>query len=560
MPIAPGTKLGQYEVQAYVGQGAMGVVYRAYHPQLARTGAVKVLQSLSPDDDSTARFRREAQAIAQMRHPNILNVFDFGEYEGTPYMIVEFVDGGSLLDRLKRGPITQAEALEFLRGIATGLDHAHSLGIVHRDIKPANVLIGKNQTPILADFGLAKLMQSSSVKSVTGVTTGTPAYMAPEQVTGSQVGPAADNYSLATMAYELLTGVIPFEGEGVLELLYAHVHRVPPKPSSRKPELSPRVDEVIMRGLAKDPETRWQSAEEFVAALSAALNNEPEPASKQTVVMHPPGAAAVTAPPSLVTVPEPRPATVAVAAAAVPQQRSHRTRNIIIAAAAILLLLIGGLVFAKSLKPPAPSFSLSSSTIAAGSKLVVSAHNLPANQVGEIQLFSAVVRYPFKADSQGNMSSEITIPPNIPLGDHIMKVCWTGTCLVEQTLHITELAVDTTPTPSSRPTGSPSPTHSPTATPAVHATNPAKIGQPITVTGTNFETGKTLSVAIVQSSVTHQLNTAPINVRSDGAFTFTGTVPSALSPGPAEVFACSVTSGRTPGTKDCAVMQITLEK
>ena len=560
MPIAPGTKLGQYEVQAYIGQGAMGVVYRAYHPQLARTGAVKVLQALSPDGDSTARFRREAQAIAQMRHPNILNVFDFGEFEGTPYMIVEFVDGGSLFDRIKAGPMSQADALAFLRGIATGLDHAHSLGIVHRDIKPANVLIGKNQTPILADFGLAKLMQSSSVKSVTGVTTGTPAYMAPEQVTGSQVGPAADNYSLATMAYELLTGVIPFEGEGVLELLYAHVHREPPKPSSRKPELGPRVDAVIMRGLAKDPETRWQSAEDFVAALSAAVNNEPEPAVRETLVMSPPGAAAATAPLVPVAVAETEPAAVAVAAARVPQAKSHRTRNIIIAAAAIVVLLVGGLVFAKSLKPPAPTFSLSSSTIAAGSKLVVSAHNLPANQVGEIQLFSAVVRYPFKADSQGNVSSEITIPPNITLGDHIMKVCWTGTCLVEQTLHITDAAVDTTPTPSSHPTGSPSPTHSPTAAPVVHATNPAKIGQPITVTGTDFATSKTVSVAIVQNSVSHQLNTAPISVRADGAFTFTGTVPSTLGPGPAEVFACSVTPGASPGTKDCAVTQITLEK
>ena len=206
----------------------MGVVYRAYHAQLERTGAVKVLQALSPDEETTARFRREAQAIAHMRHPNVLNVFDFGQFEGVPYMIVEYVEGGSLAGRIKRADLTTAQALHYLRGIGSALDYAHSLGIVHRDVKPANVLLGSGDTPILADFGLAKLLQSSSIKSITGVTTGTPAYMAPEQVTGSEVGPAADRYSLAVMAFEMLAGSLPFDEAGVLEVLYAHVHREPP--------------------------------------------------------------------------------------------------------------------------------------------------------------------------------------------------------------------------------------------------------------------------------------------------------------------------------------------
>src|SRR5437660_11469861 len=181
----------------------MGLVYRAYHVQLARTGAVKVMQGISPDQDSIARFRREAQAIAQMRHPNILDVFDFGEYQGTPYMIVEYVPGGSLSSRMKAGPIDTPTVLENLDGIASGLDYAHSLGIVHRDVKPANVLLARDGTPIIADFGLVKLLQSASV-SMSGVTTGTPAYMSPEQVTGSPVRPAADRYSLATTAYVML--------------------------------------------------------------------------------------------------------------------------------------------------------------------------------------------------------------------------------------------------------------------------------------------------------------------------------------------------------------------
>src|SRR5258707_6247840 len=148
----------------------MGLVFRAYHVQLERPGAVKVLQALSPDPDSTARFRHEAQAIAQMRHPNIVNVYDFGEFEGTPYMVVEYVPGGSLANRLNNGPLGHAAALRFLRGIAAGLDYAHGLGIIHRDVKPANVLLEKDDTPVLADFGLAKLPHGSPPKPMTGAT------------------------------------------------------------------------------------------------------------------------------------------------------------------------------------------------------------------------------------------------------------------------------------------------------------------------------------------------------------------------------------------------------
>src|SRR3989449_8627122 len=295
LPIEPGTRLGPYEVQEVIGQGAMGVVYRAYHAELERVGAVKVLQAIGPDSDSKARFQREAQAIAHMRHPNILSVYDFGEYGGTPYMIVEFVPGGSLADRLRSGPVDREAALAFLRGIAEALDHAYSLGIVPRDVKPATVLLGPDDTPILADFGLAKLLESPSIRSITGITTGTPAYMAPEQVTGSQVGPAADRYSLATIAYEMLTGVIPFDGEALMELLYAQVHRYPRAPSSRNSGLGPQTDEVIMRGLAKDPAARWETCAAFVDALIGALSAAPpaRPALAKTMVMASPVASTV---------------------------------------------------------------------------------------------------------------------------------------------------------------------------------------------------------------------------------------------------------------------------
>ena len=295
MSIGPGTRLGQYEVQEFVGQGAMGRVFRAYHSDLERTGAVKVMQAMTPDPDTVARFRHEAQAIAKLRHPNIVDVYDYGQFQGTPYMIVEYVPGGSLAGKMESGGIDRRSALRYLRGIAAGLDYAHSRGVVHRDVKPANVLLTAEDTPVLADFGLAKLMQGSSLKSMTGVTTGTPAYMAPEQVTGGRVGPAADRYSLATIAYEMLTGVIPFEGEGLMEILYAQVHRDPPPPSSRDSSLGPGVDAVILRGLAKAPEARWESAGAFVEALDGALAPEAARSVEATAVMAVPAATTAAA-------------------------------------------------------------------------------------------------------------------------------------------------------------------------------------------------------------------------------------------------------------------------
>ena len=205
MPIGPGTKLGQYVVQDAIGEGAMGVVYRAYHPQLERTGAVKVLHGIGLDLDSAARFRREAQAIAQLRHPNVLNVFDFGEYEGTPYMIVEYVSGGSLAPRVKSGPVERTAAISYLRGIAEALDYAHKHGIVHRDVKPANVLITDEGQPMVLDFNLAHDTKTRSRVSV-ALLGGTLPFMAPEQLVAYREETVAENcnsdvYSLGVILY-----------------------------------------------------------------------------------------------------------------------------------------------------------------------------------------------------------------------------------------------------------------------------------------------------------------------------------------------------------------------
>jgi serine/threonine-protein kinase len=439
--IQPGTKLGPYEVQEFIGQGAMGFVYKAYHSQLERTGAVKVLQGLAFSPDVVARFRHEAQAIAQMRHSNIVNVYDFGEFEGTPYMIVEYVPGGNLAGRMGHGPLDHATALRFLRGIGAALDYAHSQGIVHRDVKPANVLLERDETPVLADFGLAKLLLGSSVKSLTGVTTGTPAYMAPEQVTGHEVGPAADRYSLATIAYEMLTGSIPFEGQGVLELLYAHVHMDPALPSSLTPELSPSVDAVILKGLAKEPRARWGSCEAFVNALAAALGAKAPPLVERTIVMAPPvdridTTVPFASPPA--TVPSP------VWPPAVEARRRSRRRRYVIAAIAVLALLalivgIGGYVLANSpssprptpspsqpsILTPSPEISVSPAAVKRLGDVTLSGRNFFAGQTATIDFIQTADTQlaTLSAGSDGSIFATVRIPATAVAGQASIRAC-----------------------------------------------------------------------------------------------------------------------------------------
>lgn len=276
MPIQPGTRLGAYEVKRLIGHGAMGTVYLARHEALDRTAAVKVMQAITDDPVAVGRFNREGRAIALLRHPNIVTVYDYGEYEGTPYMIEEYVPGGSLAERLQDDRPSRETAVRWLRGIAAGLDYAHRKGIVHRDVKPLNVLMGQDDTPVLADFGLAKVAQQPAMTAV-GVATGTPAYMAPEQISDvGDIGPATDIYALATVAYEMLTGRLPYESDDVMRLLMAKVRDDPVPPTHRDSTLPRRVDSVLLRGLARKPDARWTTCTAMVEALAGVLEPKPE--------------------------------------------------------------------------------------------------------------------------------------------------------------------------------------------------------------------------------------------------------------------------------------------
>lgn len=270
MSVAEGERLGPYQIMERIGQGAMATVYRAHHADLDRFVAIKVLPEFFAEDEIyRERYQLEAQSVAGLRHPNILSAFDFGQKAGIPYLVMELVEAGTLAERLG-SPMDLQEVVRFLRPIASALDYAHARGVFHRDIKPSNILIRQDGTPVLADFGLAKLANSARKLTASGSVFGTPEYMAPEQAVGEQLGAGADQYSLSVVAYEMLTGRAPFQGDTPGAVLISHMRDAMPATRELPGEISAHVDQVLMRGLAKAPRDRYATASEFVAALTPA--------------------------------------------------------------------------------------------------------------------------------------------------------------------------------------------------------------------------------------------------------------------------------------------------
>jgi serine/threonine protein kinase len=471
VPIQPGTRLGAYEVKQLIGQGAMGSVYSARHEALDRTAAVKVMHALGDDAVAGARFRREGQAIAHLRHPNILTVFDYGEFEGTPYMIVEFVEGGSLAGRLKaKGRMEPAKAVELLRGMAAGLDHAHQMGVVHRDVKPANVLMGPNDAPIIADFGLAKLQQQATM-TASGVATGTPAYMAPEQITeGGEIGAPADVYAFATVAYEMLTGRLPYESDNVMQLLMAKLRDEPAPPTQRDSTLPRKIDSILLRGLARQPHARWPSCIALVDALAAVLEPKPELfAATQPVARRPAG----------------------------PNWRSWRTWSW----GALPALAVIGLLIAFVVAPrlqhrspvppipspstssvvacpdvsPAPQISASPNPAVAGSSITLTATGFDGNSPMFVVIDSAgdctnptsgTLIYSAVTHTDPVTTNPIALPAPIAPGDYQLRACshnpgGNPSSCVQIPFSVTAAP----PTPSPSPTPSAAPVESPSAAP-----------------------------------------------------------------------------------------------
>jgi outer membrane protein assembly factor BamB/predicted Ser/Thr protein kinase len=264
-------QISRYEVIAEIGRGGMGVVYRAYEAALDRTVALKVLApDLAHQPGFVARLRREAISAARLRHPNIALLYEFGQADDTAFLAMEYLPGHSLRQLLEAGPLPPERALAILDQIAQALDYAHRMGIVHRDVKPSNILVGPDDQAMLIDFGLAEIAERTLLTSE-GALLGTPHYMAPEQAAGRAAGARADQYALAAVAYEMLTGVPPFHGRSATAVVHAHIYDLPPPPTELRPTLPGAVDAVLLRALAKSPHDRYDSLAEFVVALRAAL-------------------------------------------------------------------------------------------------------------------------------------------------------------------------------------------------------------------------------------------------------------------------------------------------
>jgi formylglycine-generating enzyme required for sulfatase activity/tRNA A-37 threonylcarbamoyl transferase component Bud32 len=267
-----GQRLGQYRIEMRVARGATSTIYKAYQEKLDRYVAIKVLSPHFIDEPGFLdRFYQEARAVARLDHPNILPVYDFDQVGEIVYLVMKYVDTGTLR-HVMNGPLDLPYTVEIATQVGLALGYAHRQGVVHRDIKPGNILIADNNWALLTDFGLAKMLEGNQRLTRTGAGVGTPEYMSPEQAQGQTIDGRADLYSLGVMLYEMLTGYLPFESESGIAVAMKHVTDPVTPPSSYQPDLLPAVEQVILKALEKDPDHRYPTAESMIAALTRAAS------------------------------------------------------------------------------------------------------------------------------------------------------------------------------------------------------------------------------------------------------------------------------------------------
>ena len=392
-------QVGRYQIVGELGRGAMGIVYKALDPAIGRTVAIKSIRLRDLTDPSERdrlreRLFREAQSAGILSHPNIVTIYDIMEADGLAYIFMEFVNGPTLEKMLGAPQAPDKESLlSFLRQTATALDYAHKKGIVHRDIKPANIMVHEDGSAKIADFGVAKIMSQNMTQA--GTMMGTPSYMSPEQVQGAGISGRSDQFALGVIAYEILTGSKPFAAEHLPTLLFKIMRDKPLSPQRLNPTLNAKVEPVFERVLSKAPEQRYDSCTDFVNALAAACNLNPEwiplprgASEDMPTVASDPGSPALSkvrttmietvaapmegttqdAPPAIAPEPEPEPEPAKVEAVAPPPPapkpapvpvippparvptrdipQSHTFRNVSLAA--IMVAIIGGLVYSLS--------------------------------------------------------------------------------------------------------------------------------------------------------------------------------------------------------------------
>ena len=266
-----GKSLGQFRIVERIGVGGMATVFKAYQPNLDRYVAIKVLPAYHARDPVfVKRFVQEARAVAKLIHPNILQIHDFGDQDNITYIVMEYVAGGTLKDRLKR-PLSVPEAIDYMIQAAEGLDCAHRNGIIHRDVKPANMLLRKDGYLLLSDFGIAKILEGTTNLTRVGTGIGTPQYMSPEQGTGQAVDRRSDIYSLGIVLFHCLAGRVPYSADNPLTITVKHLNEPLPVEMLRAAGVPAPIEQVVVRMTAKAAQDRYQTTDELINALTTAL-------------------------------------------------------------------------------------------------------------------------------------------------------------------------------------------------------------------------------------------------------------------------------------------------
>jgi tRNA A-37 threonylcarbamoyl transferase component Bud32 len=340
-----GQMLGQYRLVEQIGQGGMATVYRALDTRSLQDVAIKILSSSAVGDRRyVRRFRREAGFVKNvLRHPNIVPVLDYNELRGLVYLVMPFIDGETLHDRMSRRRVSDAEAARWIDQVANALDFAHSQGIIHRDIKPSNIIVDKEGNAHLTDFGLARMIEGSN--TLTGsMLMGTPSYVSPEQGRGKHVDGRADEYSMGVVMYQLAAGRVPFEGSTPMATVLMHIQEPVARPSRYNPNLSPAVEKVILKAMAKDPEERFPTVAGMNLAYQAAVKGSPQTEAEWLQLRGPSDVAV---------------ARQVARTAEQDERRGRRSPVVWLLAGAALALAVGGVVAATALSslgaPAAPS-------------------------------------------------------------------------------------------------------------------------------------------------------------------------------------------------------------
>ncbi len=265
--------VGPYIIESQIGQGGMATVYKAYHQRLDRHVALKVLHTIYQDDETfAARFEREARLIARLEHANIVQVYDFAEREGSPYLVMRFVEGDTLKYRLKDGPLSLPRINTVVESVGAALAYAHSHSVLHRDVKPSNIMIGPDGRIFLMDFGLARLIQGGEPTLSQDMLLGTPQYISPEQARGDEdIDQRADLYSFGIVIFHMVTGRVPFSADTPYAIVHDQIYTPVPLPSHINPRVTKEVEEFLLKALAKDADQRFQEADKMVAAFREAV-------------------------------------------------------------------------------------------------------------------------------------------------------------------------------------------------------------------------------------------------------------------------------------------------